>query len=55
MDQQILFIIAMVAIMSLLGVAVLGALLTSQEASARGCNNSIAFNASKGRCLILVT
>lgn len=50
MDQQILFMVAMAIIVSLLGIAVLGALFTSQEASARGCTNPIAFNASKGRC-----
>ena len=45
-------VIAIVAALALLGVVVI-TLLTiplQQEAEARGCNNSIAFNASKGRC-----
>jgi hypothetical protein len=45
-------IIAIVAALALLGVVAITILTIplQQEAEARGCNNSIAFNASKGRC-----
>jgi hypothetical protein len=42
-------IIAIVAALALLGVVVT-VVTISQEAEARGCKSSIAFNASKGRC-----
>jgi hypothetical protein len=43
-------IIAIVAALALLGVVVVTVVTISQEAEARGCNRSVAFNASKGRC-----
>jgi hypothetical protein len=46
-------VIAMVAAMALLGVVVITLVtipLRMQQAEAAGCNNGIAFNASKGRC-----
>jgi TRAP-type mannitol/chloroaromatic compound transport system permease large subunit len=48
-----LAIIALVAALALLGVVVGTVLVTiplQQEAEARGCKTSIAFNASQGRC-----
>jgi hypothetical protein len=44
-------IFAMVLAFGLIGVVVIETVfILPQEADARGCNNSIAFNASKGRC-----
>jgi hypothetical protein len=46
-------IIAIVAALALLGVVVVITIVTiplQQEAEARGCKSSHAFNASKGRC-----
>jgi hypothetical protein len=43
-------IIAIVAALALLGVVAVTVVTISQEAEARGCNRSVAFNASKGRC-----
>jgi hypothetical protein len=45
-------IIAIVAALALLGVVVVTIVTIplQQEAEARGCNNSIAANASKGKC-----
>jgi hypothetical protein len=46
-------VIAIVAALSLFGVVVLTVAVTipqQQEAEARGCHTSIAFNASQGRC-----
>jgi hypothetical protein len=46
-----LAIIAIVAALGLLGVVVVEIISTPQhQAEARGCTNSQAFNASKGRC-----
>jgi hypothetical protein len=39
-----------IAIFGLLGVVMIDSILTTREVEAKGCNNSIAFNASKGRC-----
>jgi hypothetical protein len=47
-------IIAIIAAVALLGVVVLTVAVIiplQQQAEARGCRTSIAFNASKGRCL----
>jgi hypothetical protein len=45
-------IIAIVAALALLGVVVITIVTIplQQEAEARGCKSSVAFNASKGRC-----
>jgi hypothetical protein len=52
MQKEIaLAIIAVVAALGLLGVVVVESISIPQhQAEARGCKNSIAFNASKGRC-----
>lgn len=44
-------IIAIVAALGLLGVVAITIVTIPQEAEAIGCNNSIAANASKGRCI----
>lgn len=43
-------IIAIVAAVALFGVVVVTVVTIIQEAEARGCNRSVPFNASKGRC-----
>jgi hypothetical protein len=43
-------VIAIVAALALLGVVVVTVVTITQEAEARGCNRSVPFNASKGRC-----
>ena len=43
-------VFAILAAFGLVTVVAVDIILTSQEAEAIGCNNSIAFNASKGRC-----
>jgi hypothetical protein len=45
-------VIAIVAALALLGVVAITVVTIplQQEAEAKGCKNSIAFNASKGRC-----
>ncbi len=44
-------IIAVVAALGLLGIVVMEPIFVGQhQAEAAGCNNSVAFNASKGRC-----
>jgi hypothetical protein len=45
-------VIAIVAALALLGVVVITIVTIplQQEAEARGCKHSVAFNASKGRC-----
>jgi hypothetical protein len=47
-----LAIIAIIAALALLGVVVItiATIPLQQEAEARGCKSSTAFNASKGRC-----
>jgi hypothetical protein len=46
-----LAIIAIIAALGLLGIIVLESIsIPQQQADAAGCNNGIAFNASKGRC-----
>jgi hypothetical protein len=46
-----LVIFALIAALSLVTVVAVDLILTMQEADAQGCRNSIAVNASKGRCL----
>jgi hypothetical protein len=50
MTTMSITIIAIVAALALLGVVVVTVVTISQEAEARGCKHSVAFNASKGRC-----
>jgi hypothetical protein len=45
-----LAIFAVVAAMGLIGIVGVQILSVPEDAEARGCNNSVAFNASKGRC-----
>ena len=45
-----LAIFAIFAVMGLVGVVAVTILSISEDAEARGCNRSIAFNASQGRC-----
>jgi hypothetical protein len=52
-DNKSIAMIAIVAALGLLGVIAietLNVLQLQQQADARGCNNSVAFNASQGRC-----
>jgi hypothetical protein len=55
MDTQTLVIFALVAVLGLVTVVAVDVMLTVQEIDAeprptRGCNQSVAFNASQGRC-----
>lgn len=43
-------VIAIVAALALLGVVAVTMVTIAQEAEARGCNRSVPFNASQGRC-----
>jgi predicted lipoprotein len=45
-----LAIFAVFAVMGLVGVVAVTILSVPEDAEAAGCNNGIAFNASKGRC-----
>jgi hypothetical protein len=52
MDTQPTVVIsAILAAFGLLAIAAVDVVLTTQEAEAKGCKNSQAVNASKGRCL----
>ena len=42
---------ALVAAFGLVMVVAVDIILTAQEAEARGCNRSVAANASQGRCI----
>jgi hypothetical protein len=55
MDTQTLVIFALVAALGLVTVVAVDVMLTMQEIDAeprptKGCNHSLAFNASQGRC-----
>jgi hypothetical protein len=51
LNDTTLAIIAIVAALELLGLGVIETVnIQQQEAFAKGCRNSQAFNASKGRC-----
>ncbi len=50
LNTTTLAIFAIVAAMGLIGVVAIGVVSTPQEVTARGCNNGMAFNASKGHC-----
>jgi hypothetical protein len=49
--QSTLIIFALAAALGLIGAVAVNIILTSEEAEAIGCNNSVAANASKGRCI----
>jgi Flp pilus assembly protein CpaB len=52
--NTVIVLFALVAALGLIGVVVVDILLTTQEAEAqkpRGCNRSVAANASQGRCV----
>jgi hypothetical protein len=52
--QTALVLFSLVAAFGLVGVVVIDIMLTAQEAEAqkpRGCNRSVAANASQGRCV----
>jgi hypothetical protein len=52
METNSTFVIfAIIAALGLVTVVAVDIMLTTQEAEAKGCNNSVAVNASKGRCL----
>lgn len=46
-----LVIFAIIAALGLVTVVAVDIMLTTQEAEAKGCRNSVAANASKGRCV----
>ena len=46
-----LVIFALIAVLGLVTVVAVDIILTAQEAEAKGCRNSVAVNASRGRCL----
>jgi hypothetical protein len=48
-QDAMLAIFAIIAALGLLGVIAVDA-INIQKVDARGCNNGVAFNASKGRC-----
>jgi hypothetical protein len=48
--NSMLVIFALIAALGLVTVVAVDIILTAQEAEARGCNRSVPFNASKGRC-----
>jgi hypothetical protein len=50
-SQSTLIIFAIVAALGLIGVVAVDIILISEEAEAKGCRNSVAANASKGRCV----
>jgi hypothetical protein len=45
-----LALIAIISALGLIGVVAVGTIEIVQDAEAAGCKNSIAFNASQGRC-----
>jgi hypothetical protein len=50
-NDATLAIVAIVAALGLLGIIVVESIsIPQQQADARGCNNGVAFNASRGRC-----
>jgi hypothetical protein len=49
--ESTMVLFALVAALGLVTVVAVDIILTAQEAEAKGCRTSTAFNASKGRCL----
>jgi hypothetical protein len=50
MENNMLVLMSIVLVVGLLGVLAIEGITVSQEAEAKGCRNSVAFNASQGRC-----
>jgi phosphoribosylaminoimidazole carboxylase (NCAIR synthetase) len=50
-SEKALAIFAIVTVLGLVGVITVETFLVQQEVDARGCRNSIAVNASQGRCI----
>jgi hypothetical protein len=48
--ESTMVLFALITALGLVAVVAVDIMLTAQEADARGCNNSVAFNASQGRC-----
>jgi hypothetical protein len=48
--ESTMVMFALITALGLVAVVAVDIMLTAQEADARGCNNSVAFNASQGRC-----
>jgi hypothetical protein len=46
-----LVLFAIIVALGLVTVVAVDIILTAQEAEAKGCNNSVAANASRGRCV----
>jgi hypothetical protein len=49
--QNTSVVFALIAALGLVTLVAVDLILTMQEADAQGCRNSVAVNASKGRCL----
>jgi hypothetical protein len=49
--RTLVIVFALVAALGLVTVVAVDIILTAQEAEAKGCNNSVAANASRGRCI----
>jgi hypothetical protein len=50
-QDNLIALISLVAVLGLVTVVAVDIIMTTQEAEAKGCRTSTAFNASKGRCL----
>jgi hypothetical protein len=50
LNTTTLAIFAIFAVMGLVGVVAVTIMSVPEDAEAKGCNRSVAFNASKGRC-----
>jgi hypothetical protein len=50
-QDNLIALISLVAVLGLVTALAVDIIMTTQEAEARGCNNSVAVNASRGRCL----
>ena len=51
--ESTIVLFAVVAALGLVTVVAVDIILTTQEAEAKGCRNSVAVNASQGRCIRL--
>ena len=49
--ETVVVLFAIAAIFGLVGLVAVDIMLTTQEAEAKGCRNSVAANASQGRCI----
>ncbi len=50
MTASTLQLVALMLALGVLGIVIADTIIAIQEAEARGCNRSVAFNASQGRC-----